>query len=100
MIFLSLRVTVDAEGGLKGPAQPRRSFGGLVVARRQQASGRYIPRHCLPATAHVYLKPVVIQKLYPVFLLIFQQAQKLLRSPGKHLVFFPYNAKPGLQGGR
>ncbi len=29
MIFLSLRVTADAEGGLKGPAQLRRSLRGL-----------------------------------------------------------------------
>ena len=29
MIFLSLRVTADAEGGLKGPAQLRRPYGGL-----------------------------------------------------------------------
>ena len=29
MIFLSLRVTADAEGGLKGPAQLRRSLRGF-----------------------------------------------------------------------
>ena len=29
MIFLSLRVTADAEGGLKGPAQLRRSLQGF-----------------------------------------------------------------------
>ena len=29
MIFLSLRVIADAEGGLKGPAQLRRSLQGL-----------------------------------------------------------------------
>ena len=30
MFPLSLRVTADAEGGLKGPAQSRRSFWGIV----------------------------------------------------------------------
>ncbi len=34
MIFLSLRVTADAEGGLKGPAQVRRSLQGLGGAER------------------------------------------------------------------
>ena len=38
MIFLSLRVTADAEGGLKGPAQLRRSLRGLGGGGHQQAS--------------------------------------------------------------
>ena len=37
MIFLSLRVTADAEGGLKGPAQMRRSLRGLGGGSHQQA---------------------------------------------------------------
>ena len=38
MIFLSLRVTADAVGGLKGPAQLRRSLRGLGGGSHQQAS--------------------------------------------------------------
>ncbi|MEY8360141.1 hypothetical protein AALA99_14160 [Anaerotruncus colihominis] len=38
MIFLSLRVTADAEGGLKGPAQLRQSLRGLGGVSHQQAS--------------------------------------------------------------
>ena len=38
MIFLSLRVTAAAEGGLKGPARPRRSLRGLGGVSHQQAS--------------------------------------------------------------
>ena len=38
MIFLSLRVTADAGGGLKGPAQLRRSLWGLRGGSHQQAS--------------------------------------------------------------
>ncbi len=38
MIFLSLRVTADAGGGLKGPAQLRRSLRGLGGGGHQQAS--------------------------------------------------------------
>ena len=37
MIFLSLRVTADAEGGLKGPAHLRRSLRGLGGVSHQQA---------------------------------------------------------------
>ena len=37
MIFLSLRVTADAEGGLKGPAQLRRSLRGFGGVSHQQA---------------------------------------------------------------
>ena len=38
MIFLSLRVTADAVGGLKGPAQMHRSLRGLGGGSHQQAS--------------------------------------------------------------
>ncbi len=38
MIFLSLRVTADAGGGLKGPARLRRSLQGLGGGSHQQAS--------------------------------------------------------------
>ena len=38
MIFLSLRVTADAVGGLKGPTQLRRSLRGLGGGGHQQAS--------------------------------------------------------------
>ena len=56
MIFLSLRVTADAEGGLKGPARPRRSLRGLGGVSHQQASAgiyrriacRYFTRYTLP----------------------------------------------------
>ena len=37
MVFLSLRVTADAGGGLKGPAQLRRSFQGFGGGSHQQA---------------------------------------------------------------
>ena len=50
MIFLSLRVTADAEGGLKGPAQLCRSLQGLGGVGHQQASAGYIPGHCLPGS--------------------------------------------------
>ena len=54
MIFLSLRVTAAAEGGLKGPARPRRSLRGLGGVSHQQARAGYIPAHCLPLpTAHI-----------------------------------------------
>ena len=37
MIFLSLQVTADAVGGLKGPTQLRRSLRGLGGGGHQQA---------------------------------------------------------------
>ena len=37
MFFLSLRVTADAGGGLKGPAQMRRSLLGFGGGNHQQA---------------------------------------------------------------
>ena len=56
MIFLSLRVTADAEGGLKGPARPRRSLRGLGGVSHQQASAgiyrRIACRYLLPATRY------------------------------------------------
>lgn len=48
MVFLSLRVTTDTEGGLKGPTQMRRSLQGGGGGSHQQASAGYIPAHCLP----------------------------------------------------
>ncbi len=48
MIFLSLRVTADAEGGLKIRAQKRPDLQGLGGGSHQQASAGYIPGHCLP----------------------------------------------------
>ena len=47
MIFLSLRVTADAEGGLKGPAHLRRSLRGLGGGQPPTSTRRYIPAHCL-----------------------------------------------------
>ena len=40
-IFLSLRVTADAEGGLKGPARPRRSLRGLGAAATNKRASVY-----------------------------------------------------------
>ncbi len=51
MIFLSLRVTADAVGGLKGPTQLRRSLRGLGGGGHQQARAgiyRRIACHCWP----------------------------------------------------
>ena len=48
MIFLSLRVTADAEGGLKGPAQLCRSLQGFGGGQPPTSERRYIPGHCLP----------------------------------------------------
>ena len=41
MIFLSLRVTADAEGGLKGPAQLRQSLRGLGAAATNKRAPVY-----------------------------------------------------------
>ena len=54
MIFLSLRVTADAEGGLKGPARPRRSLRGLGGVSHQQASAGIYRR----IACHYYRTPV------------------------------------------
>lgn len=48
MIFLPLRITADAEGGLKNRAQLHPVFRGLGAVSYQQASAGYIPGHCLP----------------------------------------------------
>ena len=48
MIFLSLRVTADAEGGLKIRAQLRPDLQGFGGGSHQQARAGYIPAHCLP----------------------------------------------------
>ena len=52
MIFLSLRVTADAGGGLKNRAQMCPVFRGLGAVSHQQARAGYIPAHCLPLTTH------------------------------------------------
>ena len=48
MIFLSLRVTADAGGGLKIRAHQRPDLQGFGGVSHQQASAGYIPAHCLP----------------------------------------------------
>lgn len=53
MIFLPLWVTADAVGGLKGPAQLRRSLRGLGAVSHQQARAGYIPAHCLPMLSEI-----------------------------------------------
>ena len=47
MIFLSLQVTADAEGGLKPERTCARFYGGLGAVSHQQARAGYIPAHCL-----------------------------------------------------
>lgn len=48
MIFLSLRVTADAEGGLKIRAHLRPDLQGFGSGQPPTSEPRYIPRHCLP----------------------------------------------------
>ena len=48
MIFLFLRVTADAEGGLKNRAHLRPVLQGFGAVSHQQARAGYIPVHCLP----------------------------------------------------
>ena len=48
MIFLSLRVTADAEGGLKNRAHQRPVLQGFGGGQPPTSTPRYIPRHCLP----------------------------------------------------
>ena len=50
MIFLSLRVTADAEGGLKIRAHLRPVLQGFGGGQPPTSEPRYIPRHCLPVT--------------------------------------------------
>jgi len=68
MIFLFLWVAADTEGGLKGPAQMRRSLQGFGGGSPQQARAGYIPGHCLPATttfpvAHLECRQFMIARL-------------------------------------
>ena len=56
MIFLSLRVTADAEGGLKIRAHQRPDLQGFGGGSHQQARAGYIPAHCLP----LLLSPVML----------------------------------------
>ena len=78
MIFLSLRVTADAEGGLKIRAHQRPVLQGIGGGSHQQARAGYIPAHCLllppslPAHIHRTGKLSTIQKLYFFFSLTFQ----------------------------
>lgn len=52
MIFLSLRVTADAGGGLKIRAHQRPDLQGVGGGSHQQARAGYIPAHCLPLLPH------------------------------------------------
>ncbi len=57
IIFLSLRVTADAEGGLKIRAQLRPDLQGFGGGQPPTSEPRYIPRHCLPLLPHHPLLP-------------------------------------------
>ena len=59
MIFLSLRVTADANGGLKNRAHQHPVLQGIGDGSHQQARARYIPAYCLPVT----YQPVACQYL-------------------------------------
>ena len=48
MIFLSLRVTADAVGGLKIRAHLRPVLQGFGGGQPPTSTRRYIPGHCLP----------------------------------------------------
>lgn len=48
MLFLSLRVTADAEGGLKNRAHQGPVLQGFGGGQPPTSEPRYIPRHCLP----------------------------------------------------
>lgn len=50
MIFLSLRVTADAGGGLKGPAQLRRSLQGFGGGQPPTSTRRVYTGALLAAT--------------------------------------------------
>ena len=52
MIFLSLRVTADAEGGLKIRAQLRPDLQGFGGGQPPTSERRYIPAHCLLLLPH------------------------------------------------
>ena len=66
MIFLSLRVTADAEGGLKIRAQLRPDLQGFGGGQPPTSEPRYIPRHCLPLPLRS-----ILHQLYNTCLLIF-----------------------------
>ena len=51
MIFLSLRVTADAGGGLKNRAHLRPVLQGFGGGQPPTSERRYIPAHCLPLLA-------------------------------------------------
>ena len=70
MIFLSLRVTADAGGGLKGPAQMRRSLQGFGGDQPPTSTRRYIPAHCLPSSATTDSQALLLI----IFLLLFHQS--------------------------
>ncbi len=48
MIFLPLKVTADAEGGLKTRAHQRPGLQGFGGGQPPTSSAGYIPGHCLP----------------------------------------------------
>ena len=48
MIFLSLRVTADAEGGLKNRAHLRPVLQGFGGGQPPTSTRQYIQGHCLP----------------------------------------------------
>ena len=64
------------------------------------SSNLYFPIFARISNTYVYPDTSVIQKLYPVFPLAFQQTQELLGSLGENLILFPHDTKPSLQGGR
>ena len=60
MIFLSLRVTADAEGGLKIRAHLRPVLQGFGGGQPPTSEPRYIPRHCLPVSPHLWRTVVLL----------------------------------------
>ncbi len=95
MIFLSLRVTADTEGGLKIRAHLRPDLQGVGAVSHQHARAGYIPAHCLPLLK-TSLKRLISSTCAIRFTLAFQQAQKFLGCPRENLIFFPYNTKSRL----
>ena len=70
MIFLSLRVTADAEGGLKGPAQLRRSLQGFGGGQPPTSTRRVYTGALLAATCYRYVSmPQTSNGLYILNLL-------------------------------
>ena len=66
MIFLSLRVTADAGGGLKIRAHQRPGLQGIGGGSHQQARAGYIPAHCLPITANSIFIIFQIHEIMPL----------------------------------